>query len=573
MRNLWILTRFLLKSGPGKSNQKSGKKKAFSGAGRIAVYILLGICLLPVSVLLFMMGYFGYEFLQPLGLEVLMLDFVCAIGMLVIFFYGLPLFLSQYYMDSDLVKLLPLPFTPAEIVGAKGFCCLINEYYLVVLMFFPFLLGYGISAKMGILYWINMILACLIFPVVPLVYAAVLTMIVMRLFKNIRNKDFLSYLGFGASMVFAIGINVFSRSIGNFEMEDIMNLMESQKGTLRAFQTIFPNLTLMTGSLAEASLLKMILYIATTAVILAVFFALAWKIYLPAVLGMSETTSEKRRLTKEEVTRTVKSRNPIRTYAMIEWKKLYRTPAWFMNCVLMPLIWPVFMLGIALISVISSLGMAKATGFLHTLSADGTIYHILRGELPVAIAVLTAAGIAVMVSIFCLISATAMSRKGSEYIYMKCIPMTYHDQIRAMLVSGITISLLGTLPYSLAFNIIAVIFGLHPATLVYTTAITVLFILFINYEQLLFDLTFPKLNWENETAAIKSNNRALISVLIDLTVGAILIGAGWLLYGKLHLNIHITTVVMILITAVLTFAMRTALYTQGASAIRHLEST
>lgn len=48
----------------------------------------------------------------------------------------------------------------------------------------------------------------------------------------------------------------------------------------------------MTGSLADASFLKMILYIATTAVILAVFFALAWKIYLPAVLGMSETTSE-----------------------------------------------------------------------------------------------------------------------------------------------------------------------------------------------------------------------------------------------------------------------------------------
>lgn len=29
MRNLWILTRFLLKSGPGKSNQKSGKRKHF----------------------------------------------------------------------------------------------------------------------------------------------------------------------------------------------------------------------------------------------------------------------------------------------------------------------------------------------------------------------------------------------------------------------------------------------------------------------------------------------------------------------------------------------------------------
>ena len=274
---------------------------------------------------------------------------------------------------------------------------------------------------------------------------------------------------------------------------------------------------------------------------------------------MSETTSEKRILSKEEVTRTVKSKNPVRTYAMIEWKKLYRTPAWFMNCVLMPLIWPVFMLGIALISIISSLGMAKTTGLWTRLVADGTIFRLLKGELPVAVAV-------------CVISATAMSRKGSEYIYMKCIPMSYHDQIRAMLVSGILISLLGTLPYALIFNMIAVVFGLHPATLLYTTAITILFTLFVNYEQLLFDLAFPKLNWENETAAIKSNNRSLISVLIDLTVGAILIGAGYLLYGKLHLNIHITTSVMILLTAVLTFAMRTALFKWGVQVMEHLES-
>ena len=150
--------------------------------------------------------------------------------------------------------------------------------------------------------------------------------------------------------------------------------------------------------------------------------------------------------------------------------------------------------------------------------------------------------------------------------------MSYHDQIRAMLVSGILISLLGTLPYSLVFNMIAVVFGLHPATLLYTTAITVLFTLFVNYEQLLFDLAFPKLNWENETAAIKSNNRSLISVLIDLTVGAILIGAGYLLYGKLQLNIHITTSVMILLTAVLTFAMRTALFKWGVQVMEHLES-
>ena len=64
----------------------------------------------------------------------------------------------------------------------------------------------------------------------------------------------------------------------------------------------------------------------------------------------------------------------------------------------------------------------------------------------------------------------------------------------------------------------------------------------------------------------------MISVLIDLTVGAILIGAGYLLYGKLQLNIHITTSVMILLTAVLTFAMRTALFKWGVQVIERLES-
>ena len=62
------------------------------------------------------------------------------------------------------------------------------------------------------------------------------------------------------------------------------------------------------------------------------------------------------------------------------------------------------------------------------------------------------------------------------------------------------------------------------------------------------------------------------SNLIDLTVGAILIGAGYLLYGKLQLNIHITTSVMILLTAVLTFAMRTALFKWGVQVMEHLES-
>ncbi len=170
---------------------RRAEKKAFSDGGRIVVYLLLGVCLLPVSVLLFLLGYSGYTFLQPLGLETLLIEFVCAIGMMVIFFYGLPLFLSEYYMDSDLVKL----FTAAVYPGADCRCERLLLSAERILSYCTAVLSVSVRVREqrqnGHFYWINMILACLIFPVVPLVYAAVLTMLVMRLFQKYPKQGFL----------------------------------------------------------------------------------------------------------------------------------------------------------------------------------------------------------------------------------------------------------------------------------------------------------------------------------------------------------------------------------------------
>ncbi len=231
-----------------------------------------------------------------------------------------------------------------------------------------------------------------------------------------------------------------------------------------------------------------------------------------------------------------------------------------MNCVLMPLIWPVFMLGIApSFQSFPALAWLKLPAFWTRLVADGTIFRLLKGELPVAVAVL-----------YC-----RRNRRHDVHVLRDLRHSDVPKGQRIHLYEMHSDELSRPDPCHAGKRHpdqspwhLAVLSGLQhdccrlrsaPATLLYTTAITILFTLFVNYEQLLFDLAFPKLNWENETAAIKSNNRSMISVLIDLTVGAILIGAGYLLYGKPQLNIHITTSVMILLTAVLTFAMRTAL--------------
>ena len=84
MRNFMDSHPFPSEKRTRKSNQKSGKRKHFRTED-VSLYTFCLVSALPVSVLLFLLGYSGYTFLQPLGLETLLIEFVCAIGMMVIF--------------------------------------------------------------------------------------------------------------------------------------------------------------------------------------------------------------------------------------------------------------------------------------------------------------------------------------------------------------------------------------------------------------------------------------------------------------------------------------------------------
>lgn len=570
MRNLWLLTRFLLKNGLGNNQKKNGKKKF---GNRTSMYLILAVCFLPLAGMLFTLGKEMYHMFAPLGQGTAVVDLVCIAGACVFFLFGIATILSVFYMSTDVPLLLPFPLRPAEIVGAKWLVCLLNEYWLVIFFFLPILAGYGVSGQMGPSYWITMVLGCIGLPAVPLIYSAVLCMIIMRIFKNIRNKDILSYLGFGMALVLAIGIQFVVRGMEGVQAESMINFLSGQQGLIDIFHAIFPNLVFLAKGVSHGSFIYILFYYGTTVLIFAVFLLIAQKLYLPAVLGMSEATAEKRKLTEAEVRREVRSTNPVKAYGRIEWKKLYRTPVYFMNCVLMTLIWPVFFLVIIAVSVLGSSGTAAFMNLFSQMTGRGALplFTLLRGDGPVAVAVLIVGCVAAFISMMCLVSSTAISRQGDNFGFMKMIPMSYEDQIRGLLSCGIKIGILGSLPYILLINLGAVIFGLHPVTLIYSSAITVLFVMAVNYQQLYMDIAHPKLEWETEAAAVKQNYRAMFSMLIDLAIGGALIGLGVLGYRVLHLNIHSVTIVVVVILAIVTWVMRNLLFTSGARMLSELE--
>ena len=566
MRNLFRLTRFLLKNGQGRSQSENGEKK------RMALYILLAVCFLPVAGLLFAAGQEMYRLLHPVGMEAALIEVICIVGALTFFLFGLASVLSVFYLSADVTMLLPLPLRPAEIVGAKWLICLLQEYLLVLFVFLPLLAGYGFAGQMGAGYWILAALGCAALPAVPLIYGAVLTMLIMRVFKNIRNKDFLSYLGLILALVLAVGAQFLARGMENVQAESVVGFLEGQEGLFHILYRIFPSFTFLSRGIGYASLPDMLLFYVTTLAFLVVFLLIAQKIYLPAALGMSEAAGSKKKLTDAQVQKELKRKDPIKAYRRIEWKKLCRTPVYFMNCVLMALIWPVLCLAIILFSVFQSAGDSEFQELMRLLS-DGGLQagSLLRGDFPVAVAVLVVGCAVAFFSLFCQISSTAISRQGKNFIFMKFIPLSYEEQIRGLVSCGIRVGTLGILPLVLILNAGAVFFGLHPVTLVYSTAIVVLFVHMVNYQQLYMDICHPKLEWDTETAAVKQNYRAMLSMVINLLIGGALIGLGFLLYRNLSVNIHLLTVLLILVLTALTVWMRHLLFSSGTRVLEKLE--
>ena len=220
MRKYLILTGKLLKTGldgmeaSGKRKKQKNGKIRTGKLGQSAVWLILLVCLLPLMGMIFRLGGSAYRMLEPLGqtgAAIEMIFFASAILDLVLAF---PMVLSVFYMSNDLEQLLYLPLRPWQIVGAKFTVSLLYTCVSSLYLLAPFLLGYGIRAGAGILFWIFAVLSIFLVPVLSLVYSSIISLVLMRVFKKAKNKDFLSVLSVAVTLILAVGISMMSSSMG-----------------------------------------------------------------------------------------------------------------------------------------------------------------------------------------------------------------------------------------------------------------------------------------------------------------------------------------------------------------------
>jgi ABC-2 type transport system permease protein len=349
-----------------------------------------------------------------------------------------------------------------------------------------------------------------------------------------------------------IGFNiVFQRLGANMVKPDqmIQLMMQGDNSLVGLSSRIFPQIKIAVNTLLYSGELKgfvnLLIFLVITIALVTLLIVVGEVLYFKGVIGITETAAKRKRLSGKELDESIVQSSAAKSYVIKELKILFRTPAYFMNCVLMNFLFPVFLF-IPVLSQPDLLNeLPKLRAFVNAGNLPGYIIAIPFGVMMfIAVANPTA--------------STAISREGGSIFVCKYLPISYKKQIMSKVWSAILLNLIGVV-----ILLITVMVVLFPPVylLIQVVLLGILVTLFASFSGILIDLAFPKLSWDTEQRAVKQNMNVLLLMLSGLVIGGLTIFA----IVALGLNIWVSFAVLAAVYGVLDVLLYWLISTLGVN--------
>lgn len=483
MKKIFILASVLRKCG-NESAEELGKKK-FLNSDRIAALILT----VGGSILFFWLG----TILAPI--TALMPDpyilfkafYLCAAIMIA--FISIPVVLNQFYMSNDVSVLFTLPFKPFHIAAAR----LINASrapYLISFVFtIPFGIGYALKAAVQPSFFAAEIIAFICIPLISFSFISVIVILIMSFVKGLRNKDHLKIIG--VIIVFA-ALMLYYLFLGNHsEIDDKM--VANAFNSIGRYTNILP-INFALGSLLNGfSVPSLVLAIGITAVFVAVFWLAATTLYLNGAVSMLETSSSGKQLDSDAINKLAGKRSIVRSYMHVDFVSVKREPAYLMTGFLYSLILP---------AVLLYFNISQSD------TAEMIAYIIKQPIGAVFIAMIFSVELTFIAAGINAIALSSLSREGKNLDFLKQIPVSFDDIIKAKRIIAVMICSIGSTLYIIIGGIIfAFAFGMPAWAILCGLAVNIPALFFIVNMNMTSDFKNPRFAWESEAIMLKKITR------------------------------------------------------------------
>lgn len=522
MSNYLSLVKVFLRSlSMSKSDDKKKKLVNKILIAFISIFVMLPfalICLLFVMAATNILKEYGYE---TIGLEVM-----CILISIFSFIFGFNVILNEFYFTSDIENLLPLPVKPFQIIAAKFSAAFIGETLMQLVIVIFSVLGFFFSSGVNFSYFFLGIIGMFTLPIIPMIYCGIISILLMSFTKIIKNKETVRKIGLCFIVVILLVAIYLLSGLTDFNVDlYIERFVNGDKDFLYVMRGIFPHINLFINTISMGSIKDFILYILVNIGYIVVFLGLAQALYFKGVIGLNtgDTASK-----KGNSIESIKVESPIKSYFKKELFVLFRTTAYFLNCILINFIWPL------LVYVIYKIKFYDVS-----LTELRSLASNCNGDL-LMIILLFVISISILLPAVNSIAASSFSREGKNFDFMKSIPFDYDEQVFVKSLVSISIAFLGV-------NIFAVIFyimiGLPLTVILIYVLISLLCIFFISELGILIDSINPKLVWDDELNALRENTNNFIVMGITLLVFGIFIAVGYFI-NKAGVGIDIIFTVM-----------------------------
>ena len=492
-----------------KANQKRGK--AF-----FIFLIIISIIFVFIPFLL-IFTIFIYDMIRQLEeASFASLGFEVLLGLMAIFsfIFSFPVLLNELYFSEDIDGMLPLPIKPQVLAFTKfSSCYIIENVILFIILFFAccsYILGRGLS-------FIKIIFAIpgiLLFALIPMIYASIILFILMNLLKFVKNKRHIKRLGLLFVFVLVIGVYFLFHEMSHFQLENFVeDFANGNHNIVFIFRRIFPSIQFFVSSIDKSSILSIILLIGINLLFIGVFILVSKYWYYDGVIGLSSKDTYSRKSSIKEIS-NIKVHEPFYIILLKDIKFLFRSPTFFLNCMVINIIWPIFLF------LIFRFGLAN-----YTISHMRELI-ILKDQGVFVAFILSTLGVSIMVPTFNSIASSSFSREGKNFHFIKYIPYSYGLTWRGKYLVSMIISLIGIFMYMIPFYIMV---HFSFIWILIFIIISILGVSCVSLIGICIDSCYPKLIWDDEADALRENTNAFMAMGFSLLLFGILVLGGYYL--------------------------------------------
>ena len=500
MKKVIELTKVFLKSSFSNYNSKMGignKKKLSKILYLILILYLIGI-----------VAFLSYNIIdgfikinqEKVFVGMVLFSIACFTGFQSIFSS-----INLLYFTKDSEFILPLPLKPYQVIFAKTIVLIFLEYIIEFFIGFIPLVIYGFQTGSGILYYITMIIALILIPILPILLVTTVVMIIMSFARLAKNRNRFQILATILSLTLVIAISVISGRASDTELtnEEMAQMVMRANGMVELLKGYLPSLDFLINALTTKNALNAVIEIIKTFLVTVVAFVvylfIANKIYLKGLVGnLFSGNSKKTKIRLKE--NDYKNSKLYKTYTGKEFKTLARNPVFLMQCLVPAIFIPVIMIGIFYMQI--SNVEAEAVQMMFNMINVNSIQVVS-----------VVIGVIEFFTMFIYISITAISRDGSNAVFIKYVPVSLYKQYIYKIVPNIIMSLFSII---ITLVIAQIILKFDLTILIITFIIATLISLFQSILMIIIDLKRPKLKWDSEYAVVKQNFNLIFPVIIGL---------------------------------------------------------